>query len=76
MSGSVHISTSIIFNNTSTIHGTPTPIEMLSMTKKPIVCSLSVSSSILREQRFFVAFVNNMDDQGPRPPRFNFFQPI
>ena len=49
--------------------GDPTSIEMLSMTKlwqkKPIVSSVLVSFSIFRVQRFLLAFVNNIDDQGP-----------
>ena len=36
------------------------------MAKKPIVSSVPVSFSIFRVQRFLLAFVNNIDDQGPR----------
>ena len=36
--------------------------------KKSIVSSVSVSYSIFRVQRFLLAFVNNIDDQGPQAP--------
>ena len=44
--------------------------------KKPTVSSVSVSFRSFCIQRFLLAFVNNIDDQGPRPPQFNFFQSI
>ena len=34
--------------------------------KKPVVSSVSVCFSIFRVQRFLMAFVNNIDNQGPR----------
>ena len=49
---------------------------MLSMTKcgkKPIVSSVSISLRIFREQRFLLAFANNIDDQGPRAPLNSIF---
>ena len=36
--------------------------------KKSIVSSVSVSFSIFHVQRFLLAFVNNIDDQGPQAP--------
>ena len=57
--------------------GDPAPIEMLFMTKlwqkKPIVSSVSVSFSIFCVQRFLLAFVNNIDDQGPQAPLKSIF---
>ena len=52
--------------------GYTAPIEMLSITKmwqkKPIVSLVSASFSIFRVQPIRLAFVNNIDDQGPRVP--------
>ena len=41
--------------------------------KKPIVSSVSVFFSIFREQRFLLAFVNNIDNLGPWAPLNSIF---
>ena len=41
--------------------------------KKLIVSSVLVSFSIFRVQRFLLAFVSNIDDQGPRAPLNSIF---
>ena len=49
-------------------HPSRSVINDKNVTKKSIVSSVSVSFSIFRVQRFLLAFVNNIDEQGPQAP--------